>query len=228
MSYRSTLSAIPIVVGLLVACPALASTHLSVDFASDEINTPPAGAVIEETTGKQQALVRGRDGKLDFGGVDGRFLQLRKDDKEDNIPRATWSFDPVEEGTLSFTFSLPETDEYPNALLTVFMMLDSLQNVGPGVTFTRDQVLIEVDGGERREAFPHAFDPLRSYRVAIRFYADATFTLEVDGVPFPDDRRFSYANEAIGFISVVQFSIAWLTAERIHSFVDDIRVESSQ
>lgn len=199
---------------------------LQKDFSNDEAGLPPPdGKLAQSPDTKQIIVVKGsEEQEKPFGGGENLSLRLRKETKDQPIPRITWDFSNCEEGTLSFKMHLPESDRFPNALLSVFLMTDKLEQRGPDITLGRDA--IQLVNGENHQQFALGWDATAPHEIKIRFFQDQTYSVEIDGQPTPDDRRFAYRPAAGTHLNAVQFAIAWLDASEFQAFVDDILLEA--
>ncbi len=215
-----------IAIGILAADAHAAERLLFVDFEDQEPGSAPVATKVDGTRGRQQSLVVEDDGGGDApcGKSGNRSLRLQKQQADDLIPRVTWRFDEVASGTFSFKVRFLQSGDFPNVLLNVFLMADRLEQ--RGISFTIKQNGIALRDGDNAQTFSHQFDLTVPHQISFRFFDDRTYTIMIDGEPFPDERRFSYRPEADGRNNAVQFAIAWADAAGYQVFIDDILVES--
>ncbi len=163
-----------------------------------------------------------------FGPKENRSLRLMKRDSDERVvPRVTWTVEEISEGTLSFKGWTTETDEFKMPLLAVFLYQDTLEGdgatAGPGLFFGGTSLQIWAPEGPR--AYPMAWRLGEANTVVVRFSADKTYTIEINGERFPDaDTKFPFRGN-VNTINRVQFAIADSRPLGALTFVDDIELK---
>lgn len=194
------------------------------DFSQDDLHAPPSGAMIDAAEG--QVSIVENEGDLGFGDAGNRLLQLHKAHRSDPIPRCSWPFDEMEEGAISFKMLLPVTEQNPHPLLSVFVMRGDRNHIGIAITFDKEHVVVEGPEGDQR--FAYGFNASVSHEITLRLHPEQSFSIEINGQPFPDDRRFSYITQTGGLLNQLQFAIAWKDTEGAMALLDDLHIAPAE
>lgn len=212
---------------LLLLCSLQAGQVLfSTDFNEDAVGGQPALAVIDATEPDRIRVVD--ESVHPFGATEKHSLQVTKETENEKIPRVSWKFEDCPKGTLTFKAAMPRSDEFPNPLLSVFLFRDAISHMGPYLTFTPTTIIVRDKEQEKdMKVLPVSWNTEEPFNVKIRFFENKTYSLEINGEPFPDaTTRFPFYDEDALPVNTLQFAVADRNAANSCSFVDDVELRS--
>lgn len=212
---------------LLLACSLQAEQVLfSTDFNEDAVGGQPALAVIDATEPDRIRVVD--ESVHPFGAAGKHSLQVIKEMENEKTPRVSWKFEDCSKGTLTFKAAMPRSDEVPNPLLSVFLFRNTISHMGPYLAFTPTTCIVrDKDQEKDMKVLPVSWNTEEPFNVKIRFVENNTYSLEINGKPFPDaTTRFPFYDEDASPVNTLQFAIADRNIANSRAFVDDVELRS--
>lgn len=209
---------------LLSAVPLTgAETLLSTDFNRETPAGQPSEAMVDASVTQVFVANEATVPASPFSPENSPCLALQKKLATERIPRATFNFEPVSAGVISFKAYSAENGTFPNPLLNVLLLQEDTQQIGPTFWFARN--MLHVKEPHKIRSFANAWQTDTPHDIEVHFFSDRTYSIKIDGEFFPDEAtRFQFFSEEITFINKLQFAIADTSAADALVFVDDVKV----